>query len=486
MLPQAIEIDQTPLKMLSQIVEQQREGQRQLQALQLKDEQTKMDLFGGAQKQILEITSKLPYQMQKGFVERAKPIVKNIYKAGGTLESMQQTIFDEMMNLSSEVGAVNQWTTQSEQIAKALGEKGYSPIEVEAELKRNLYNWQTDPKTGQQVMIGQKNVSELGNFDEYVQKHIIGRKGMFWDMKKGMDGVTKYTNDVKGSIVKDKKIMDPTGKERLITEVQTELYPWTKYVEDKDPITGMPMMYTVLDTSPLNDIKGNPILDSKGKPVTVISEDAYNKFVSGDPSVKATIEAGGQQLINDENRRKFGTIFPTKAQMDQGAIDPDEEGNKMIYSRLFLNDLPQIQRFKLQKDVSSSKVKDNPPPINIYNTQDQSSLPVSYQDRVNQSLLGNPEFVKNGNDVTDWFSFNIYGEKDDLKTPAKVIVDRENKKFIVTLPGKKQTKIEYSPQQFIDLGISKLSDFNYTTDPRKFRKFSNKGGNLPEGFWNNK
>lgn len=481
MLPQAYEIDQTPLKMLAQIAEQERESQRQFEAMRLKQEQNKMDLFGGTQKQILEMSSKLPYDMQRQFVASAMPAVKEIFKKGGNLQNIQQSVFDALMNMQSEVSGVAEWTTRSKDIAKQLGEQGYDPVNVEAELKRNLYNIQTDPATGQQILGPPKKVSELGNFDEYVQKHILERDGLFWDMRKGLEEVNKVNQTIKGSVDKESFTTDPTGRKRLTIDYQTEQFPWTKAVPGKDPATGKEFYYTVLDAEPVNKKDGTPILDINGKPASVITEKAYNAYVSQSPSVRKTIEAGGQQLINDENRRKFGTIFPTKDQLDNGAIDPNDAGNKVIYSRMFLTNLPSMERFKLQKDVKSSSVTDNPQKISVYAGQDPSTLPVAMQDRVNQAIAGNPEFIGANGDVTNWFSFPIFGAKEDLKTPQSVLYDKASGKFKVTLPGKNPKTYEYTPQQMIDYTITKLPDMSYTKNPTQWRSFGKNTGEPKKG-----
>lgn len=511
-LPQAIEFDQTPNKLLYQIAEDERERQRQMELLRMKDEQARLEAFGGAQKSIIDATKNIPYQAQQSILANGYNQLKELFKNKNISTSEVTYRAADIVNTAVSTGnAYNSYLQKGKEYVNNLKDLGWRETELHAAVSNGIFKTVPVRDASGKVtyMRDLKTPEELGDPNELLQSELKSHPHLYWNRAKFAETFEKYTSGYKPAFDKKSTTTDPTGRIVSTSKFNLEKFPWTKEVYEKDPLTGQEIGYSVLDTedveiplssqelSKLKSMDSGKLTNEQREMATtgkkkyqVLSTQAMDRLAAGLPDLATDAVVGGMDLLDDENKRRgFNPALITEQNVNQfvemGAVNPYDEGNRRIYSSLYLTNHPSMQKFKMRRDVDVSKKTDNPPrvSINMMNQTPNDEKPVHVKDRLTQIGKLNPEFYdknwknKSGEqfyDVTSQFSFNIIKDAGTSKPPAKVLYTTGTKAnpkphyMVYEFEGDKpQIKSELDMENWL---IPAIQDMGY--GDKNFRRFN--------------
>ena len=452
--PQALEIDQTSTKLLAQAAQEERERQERLRLLKQKEEQSKLEAFGGAQKQIIEATKALPYQVQQQILsERLGQIKQGLLKQGMSAADYTMLAADGVAQAVNTAGAYANYLKQGEEIARSKKDQFYNENEINAYVAKSIYKTVQDPKTGQSKMVV-KDPSELGNVKDNIEAEIKSNRYPYFNMAAVTKNFGETVNNAKPYITKSTEMTNPYSKTYFTTDVEVKNHPWTKVITVKDEKTGLEIPKSVLDTEEAKDIAGySTVVDPRtGKPAQVMSDRGANAIYSLNPAYKDMAEYGASQLIDQFNKQKgFNPSAITQDDINNGAINPLDEGNKKVFSSIFLAEHPDMQQFKEQSDAKTTVHKENKNTTNVNLGGDNDSKIALIKTRVDGIVKGDPQYngdkiyegMRSGKkaqliNVTDQFKFRLPLDKDSDKKqfPEKIIYNKTENVFEIWGSGK--------------------------------------------------
>jgi hypothetical protein len=485
-LPKAIITDQTPNKMLFQAAQDAAERQQQMEQLIRRDEQVRTEAFGGAQKQLFDISTakNIPAEVQKNLLQNGLTQLTALYKDRKGVRSNEISMMasDVLMKAKTDSQAYADYITAGEKYIADMKQAGYNEMNLRTVLSNNLYKEQQVPVPGTnqvQTVRSIKAPTELSDPLNYLNEELTMNPQKYLDRATSSQRLDKILGDYKPAEMKFSSVSDPTGTITTKVGYVTQSYPWTREQEQIDPVTKQKYKINVLDTEPLTDAKGNKVKNPDGSDVQVLSTKAFNFFATqADPLLRSEVDVMGRDAI-DAHNRGLGfnpqSLTPQNigAAVQQGAIDPFNANNRVIYSRLAMTQklMPQFGKFG-DVDVTVDKAK----PVTVkVNTGDgiytrtgtikpEAKFPTAWAQMVNQDAD-----IMN---VADPVSFNfggkiISGLRTGDRAQSQLVKDNRKNMTVISVPGQVGTiyvaeldkdneitdnVIKLSGQQAIDFG----------------------------------
>lgn len=453
-LPKAIITDQTPNKLLFQAAQDAAERQQQMEQLIRRDEQVRTEAFGGAQKQLFDISTakNIPAEVQKNLLQNGLTQLTALYKDRKGVRSNEISMMasDVLMKAKTESQAYADYFANGEKYVADMKQAGYNEMNLRTALSNNLYKTQQVqvPGTNQvQTVRSVKPSTELSDPLAYLNEELSLNPQKYLDRAVSSQRLDKVLGDYKPAEMKFSSVSDPTGTITTKVGYVTQSYPFTREEEQIDPVTKQKYKINVLDTEPLTDAKGNKVKNPDGTDVQVLSTKAFDFFATQpDPLLRSEVDVMGRDAI-DAHNRALGinpqSLTPQNigAAVQQGAIDPFNANNRVIYSRLALTKklMPQFGRFG-DVDVTIDKAKPVTVKVNtgdgIYTktgtVKPEAKFPTAWAQMLNQDAD-----VMN---VSDSVSFNvngkvIAGKRVGDRAHSQMIKDNGKKATVVAVPG---------------------------------------------------
>lgn len=491
-LPKAIITDQTPNKLLYQAAQDAAERQQQMEQLIRRDEQVRTEAFGGAQKQLFDISTakNIPAEVQKNLLQNGLTQLTALYKDRKGVRSNEISMMasDVLMKAKTESQAYADYFANGEKYVADMKQAGYNEMNLRTALSNNLYKTQQVqvPGTNQvQTVRSVKPSTELSDPLAYLNEELSLNPQKYLDRAVSSQRLDKVLGDYKPAEMKFSSVKDLTGTTTMKVGYVTKAYPFTREQEETDKVTGQKYKINVLDTEPLTDAKGNKVTNPDGTDVQILSTKAFDFFATqADPLLRSEVDVMGRDAI-DAHNRALGinpqSLTPQNigAAVQQGAIDPFNANNRVIYSRLALTKklMPQFGKFG-DVDVTIDKAK----PVTVKVQGDgiytktgtvrpEAKFPTSWAQMLNQDAD-----VMNVSDPVS-FTFNgkvIAGKRVGDKAQFQMIKDNGKKATVISVPGEVGTiyvaevdkdneltdnVIKLSGQQAIDYG-ARISSSN--------------------------
>lgn len=494
-LPKAIITDQTPNKMLFQAAQDAAERQQQMEQLIRRDEQVRTEAFGGAQKQLFDISTakNIPAEVQKNLLQNGLTQLTALYKDRKGVRSNEISMMasDVLMKAKTESQAYADYFANGEKYVADMKQAGYNEMNLRTALSNNLYKEQqvTVPGTNQvQTVRSIKAPTELSDPLNYLNEELTINPQKYLDRATSSQRLDKILGDYKPAEMKFSSVKDLTGTVTMKVGYVTQSYPWTREQEEIDPVTKQKYKINVLDTEPLTDAKGNKVTNPDGSDVQILSTKAFNFFATqADPLLRSEVDVMGRDAI-DAHNRGLGfnpqSLTPQNigAAVQQGAIDPFNANNRVIYSRLAMTKklMPQFGKFG-DVDVTIDKAKPVTVKVSSGGSGDiytktgtvkpEAKFPTAWAQMLNQDAdimsVSDPVSFTVGGKV-------IAGKRVGDRAQGQLIKDNGKKATIVSVPGQIGTiyvveldkdneltdnVIKLSGQQAIDYG-SRISSSN--------------------------
>lgn len=456
-LPKAIITDQTPNKLLYQAAQDAAERQQQMEQLIRRDEQVRTEAFGGAQKQLFDISTakNIPAEVQKNLLQNGLTQLTALYKDRKGVRSNEISMMasDVLMKAKTESQAYADYFTNGEKYVADMKQAGYNEMNLRTALSNNLYKEQQVqvPGTNQvQTVRTLKAPTELPDPLGYLNEELSLNPQKYLDRAVSSQRLDKILGDYKPAKMKLTSVSDPTGTITTKIGYVTESYPFTREQEQIDPVTKLKFKINVLDTEPLTDAKGNKVTNPDGTDVQVLSTKAFDFFsTQPDPLLRSEVDVMGRDAI-DAHNRALGinpqSLTPQNigAAVQQGAIDPFNANNRVIYSRLALTKklMPQFGKFG-DVDVTIDKAKPVTVRVSggggsgdIYTRtgtiKPEAKFPTSWAQMLNQDAD-----IMNVSDAVS-FTVNgkvIAGKRVGDRAQGQIIKDNGKKATVISVPG---------------------------------------------------
>lgn len=493
--PQALEIDQTPTKLLYQAAQQASENQQQMLQMANRNEQIRREAFGSAQKQLFDIANaqNLPVDVQNSILKKGLEDLKLLYKNQSQVRSSDLGVVasNVLLDAKQKANAFQQYLSNGEKIIADLKEKGFDEVNMKSALSNSVFeNLPTEGKEGNVISRIPKDPTKLGDPIQFITKEIDSNPHKYLNREFAGKKLNEFINNYKPAELEQSSTVDQTGMKTTKVSSLEKTYPWSRVAEEKDPATGKTVKINVLDTEPLTDGNGNIIFSSPNSqnPTQILSTNAYNKIVSSlgnDVSAVKEIDAMGRDAIDDHNRMRgvnpqqiTPENFETLSKEYQGLINPFDANNRMIFSRIALTNklMPQFGRFgKTSVTIDAAK----PTVVNVNsdlytrtgNIRPEARFPTAWAQIINQDadvmrVAENMSFQYDGKTIT--------GRRTGDRAYQQVIKDNGNRATVVSRPEEPGTiyvveldkdgeatdnVLKLSGQQAIDYG-AKISSAN--------------------------
>lgn len=492
-LPKAIITDQNPNKLLYQAAQDAAERQQQMEQLIRRDDQVRTEAFGGAQKQLFEISTakNIPAEVQKNLLQGGLTQLTALYKDRKGVRSNEISMMasDVLMKAKTESQAYADYFANGEKYVADMKQAGYNEMNLRTALSNNLYKEQQVqvPGTNQvQTVRSVKPSTELSDPLAYLNEELTMNPQKYLDRATSSQRLDKVLGDYKPAEMKFSSVVDLTGTTTAKVGYVTQSYPFTREQEQIDPVTKQKYKINVLDTEPLTDAKGNKVTNPDGSDVQILSTKAFDFFsTQPDPLLRSEVDVMGRDAI-DAHNRALGinpqSLTPQNigAAVQQGAIDPFNANNRVIYSRLAMTKklMPQFGKFG-DVDVTIDKAKPVTVKVSsgdgIYTrtgtVKPEAKFPTSWAQMLNQDAD-----VMNVSDPVS-FTVNgkvIAGKRVGDRAQGQIVKDNGKKATIISVPGETGTiyvvevdkdneltdnVVKLSGQQAIDYG-SRISSSN--------------------------
>lgn len=481
-LPQAYQVDQTPLKMLDAYADDLRREKEFMAQLAKRDAEIKNTWFDDFQKRVVSIVDGAPSYIANVGGNGAVAAVKEFNKAKGFTPESKQFAQDQIMKLSVLKNAHENFLKTGSEAAKAYGDIAFDPSLVKTIVANSAVN--IDPNTG---AVLPKSAEDLGDPNEIIQKELERNTDIYFNRTKGGKSIFGVTKNVRPAIKKTDTEFDPTGKLVTSVENQTRMYPWTKAVPVKDPNTGEEYFKTVMDTEDIEI----PDVSNPGQKVKVpvVSTKGYMAFKMADETAANAIKVGAIDLIKDLNKRALaGFVGPDGRPIDLSKIrseeefdnliamglkapdgtpinlvNPYDEGNREVFGRLYLTKHPAMQQYVENVEMSIARKKDAPPVVNV-NVNTGPGMPGGYIDSYSQlsSYVGKSG-VKDITGLNSGIQNALINIADDIGKRRSVGIKYSQKDLnlrpeangVINLIDKSGNVIAPITQQELDLWMSK-------------------------------
>lgn len=448
-LPQAIQIDNTPVKLLYQAAEDARQNQQELMQLVQKNEQIRREAFGGAQKQLFDITSaqNVPVEVQKQLLQTGMTELTRLYKdrKGVRANDLTMIASEVLMKAKGDATAYTQYLSNGEKLIADLKEKGFDEVNMKSALAGNMFTEQATATPQGQVMVRKpKNPADLPDPMQFLAAEIDKNPQKYLNRSVGDKALNQVIGDFKPAEMKTSTTKDLTGTKTVKISFTEKSYPWTRVQEEE--VNGQKVKVNVLDTETLTNSKGEKVVDANGNEVQVLSTKAMEYFTSiQDPVLVKQIDVMGRDAI-DANNRALGVNpqaiteqnFAQLAQQYPGLVNPFDSGNRAMYSRMAMTKklMPSFGRFG---DASVTVDVAKPTTVNlssdIYtrtgNLRPEARFPSAWAQIVNQDadvmrVSENMSFAFDGKTIT--------GRRVGDRAQGQIIKDNGKRATVVARP----------------------------------------------------
>jgi len=452
-LPRAIQQDNnTTVKLLYQVAQDAQEQQQRLMQLAQRNEQVRREAFGGAQKQLFDISSaqNVPTEVQNSILKNGLDALIGLYKNKSGVKSADLGMMASsvLMDAKQKATAYQQYLTNGEKMVADLKEKGFDEVNLKSILSNSVFdNVQAQGPQGPIMARVPKDPTKLGDPIQFLMKEVDSNPQKYLNRELSGKKLNEYFTGYKPGELEQTTTTDLTGTKTIKVSSTEKSFPWTRVQEEKDPTTGQIVKLNVLDTEQLTDGKGTPVFDGE-KPVQILSTNAFNNVMSSfgnDVVAMKEIDALGRDAIDDHNRMRgvnpqqlTPENFDMVARENQGLINPFDANNRAIYSRLALTKrlMPQFGRFgKTSVTVDVAK----PTTVNLSNDlytrtgniRPEAKFPTAWAQIVNQDadvmrVAENLSFQFDGKPIT--------GRRVGDRAQGQIIKDNGKRATVVARP----------------------------------------------------
>lgn len=352
----AIEIDQTPNRLMAQMgseLAEQANRKAQLDAsmnkLRADQDKNLNDLYQGFQKagfeQIKGMKGEVVNSMLSKFQQNLASALKE--SKGDPMVFTQMGYDKALKELASDKANSDQILAIGEERAKALEAAGFRPEAIRGKAAEYA------------MQIGSGKNAEA--FIKDLENDMNERPQLYMDPTKVFD-VLKGRKIEKGQEIERKATLDPTGSIKNSAAIKSERKPWEQlgvYKATNGIEVEVPM------------VKFDKVKDYKGDLVDVVDENTYQSFIGESPAVASALRLIAKDTVHDVNKRiGINTATMTREQFAQAQksnpnlIDPFNEGILDTYAKNAVT--KQIRSdynsdgFKVPQGLETSSVKDNP------------------------------------------------------------------------------------------------------------------------------
>lgn len=335
-LPQALQFSETPIKVLLDIAEQNRQQQMLMEKARLEDLKARQALPMQLVNAMDNLDSDVQSQYANSFLQNVTAAVKN---NSIPTSSINDYIAKGVMDITTMSGKVKQWKDGFNEAIKSLSDDaGIYTDQLKAVASTYLLESLKDPKKFQ----------DLKNPSAWVFSALEDGSKLFGNRQSGAglfgEVLAKTPKADMTEIIK----VDNTGNMSL-TEKSGGKIPWWYTMKEGVGPTGLKIYTPELKT----DAQGN------------ISEDVFTSFYTyKDPKkqydfrMKFWIDAGAEDLIDKNNLGKNPG--------DPDYIDPNDKGSKEIAKRSFLKEQLELHpSYDAPREYGKNRQTSNVTNINI-------------------------------------------------------------------------------------------------------------------------
>jgi len=440
-LPKPIQTQDNTGALLMKAAEEARLQQQQLSQLVQRNEQIRQEAFGGAQKQLFDISSaqNVPAEVQRQILSQGMEELTKLYKDRKNIRSgdIGMLAMNTLVKAKNDATAYQQYLGNSEKFIADLKEKGFDEFNLKTAVSNSIFDERVvNTPNGQQVVRVPKDPTKLGDPLQFLAKEVDGNPQKYLNREKSSQALTKLVGDYKPGELTFSDTKDLTGKKTVKVSYTEKSYPWTRTQEQDQ--NGIPVKINVLDTE--EESIG-------GQPMQILSEKAYEYFAKNpNPTIVKEVDAMGRdyidahnrnlginpQQITPENFNRIAADFP-------GAINPFDNGNRMIFSRLALTKTlqPTFGRFG-NPSVTIDAAKPNV--TNVYNNdlytrsgnvRPEAKFATSWARIVNQDA----DLMRVADDVSFQFGGKtISGKKTGDGAQGQIIKDNGKRATVLSRP----------------------------------------------------
>jgi len=440
-LPKPIQTQDNTGALLMKAAEEARLQQQQLSQLVQRNEQIRQEAFGGAQKQLFDISSaqNVPAEVQRQILSQGMEELTKLYKDRKNIRSgdIGMLAMNTLVKAKNDATAYQQYLGNSEKFIADLKEKGFDEFNLKTAVSNSIFDERVvNTPNGQQVVRVPKDPTKLGDPLQFLAKEVDGNPQKYLNREKSSQALTKLVGDYKPGELTFSDTKDLTGKKTVKVSYTEKSYPWTRTQEQNQ--NGIPVKINVLDTE--EESIG-------GQPMQILSEKAYEYFAKNpNPTIVKEVDAMGRDYIDAHNRNlginpqqitpenfsKIAADFP-------GAINPFDNGNRMIFSRLALTKTlqPTFGRFG-NPSVTIDAAKPNV--TNVYNNdlytrtgnlRPEAKFPTSWAQIVNQDA----DVMRVSDEVSFQFDGKtLSGKKTGDRAQGQIIKDNGKRATVLSRP----------------------------------------------------
>jgi hypothetical protein len=324
----AIEIDQTPSRMLfqwgSQLAEEANQKamrQQALEKLRLDQQEELGKAFGDAYKMGLDQTAELGSIQQDEALRLFRTnLAKDLKEAGGRIDEFKKlSIQRSLSDLSKFKANRGQVKSLAEAKMKDLEAVGINPDAVKGFAANYMLGKTMDPNFSAE------------SFTKDLERDITERPHLYFNKDKAISAIQSRINQ-KGIEFDRSELKDVSGMRKLTVESKAEKKPWEEVGEFKAP-NGLAVQ--------VPKITFESIKDPGGFEYKVVTRNIVDNFIGGDPGVQAGVKIAAKEIVHDANKKMgFDTAgasreqFMKLKQIEPDLIDPFNDGVLDVYERL--------------------------------------------------------------------------------------------------------------------------------------------------------
>lgn len=321
----AIEIDQTPNKLLyqygSELAEQANKAairQQQIDKLKAEQEKDISDLYGGYEKFSIDMTKELPTKMRDAALnEMLTSLSSALAKSGGNSLLFRQMLQDPIKSLSARVSNGKAIAAAAEEYASA----------------NPLINKNAVVGFANNYLVSNKDGLSVEKFNEFLQKEINEKPHVYINALKTEEALEKRL-DEKGVEFKRGETFDPTGTRKLSGAIDTQKKDWENIGKFKLK-NGIEVELPKINMEKVSGPFGTS---------SVITGEVYNRIVNN-PALELKMVQDAKKLVHKINSAiGVNTSAMTREQFDAARyqfpelVDPFNDGVISVYKRKVLTD----------------------------------------------------------------------------------------------------------------------------------------------------
>lgn len=334
-LPQALQFSETPIKVLLDIAEQNRQQQMLMERARLEDLKARQALPMQLVNAMDNLDADVQNQYAGSFLQNVTAAVRN---NSIPTSSINDYIAKGLMDITTKSSKVKQWKEGFKESVAGLGnDSGIYTDQLKAAGSKYLLESLNDPKKFQ----------DLKNPSDWVFNAIEKAPELFGNREAGAGVFNEILAKTPKADMTEIIKVDNTGN-MVLTEKSGGKIPWWYTMKEGVGPTGLKIYTPELKT----DAQGN------------IAEEVFNSFYTykdpknqNDFRMRFWIDAGANDLITKNNLGKNPG--------DPDYIDPNDDGAKAIAKRSFLKEQLELHP---SYDAPRESGKDRPRPnvTNVY------------------------------------------------------------------------------------------------------------------------